>query len=293
MIEPFGYEERFAVSLRKMVLPTALCRPHPENARLHNLPAIAESLRNFGQQTPIVVQQSTGYIVKGNGTWEAATTLLGWANLAQSWEEFPDDIALAYLAADNKASDDSRYERTKQTQLLRHLANLDRLGLSLWNADELDDYEVGEQAILTEVEQFTGDYADAASGVQEQRAERSATGTGQKMRELPIVLTTEQAAQFTTNVDTLQKFYGTTGRIATIFRALQDQADLAAGKPTLLDAEEQRKAILTDLRNYFSQSPTDPWTRIAIVAYLQMQIAPALQPLRPDLRQTEAFDVAG
>lgn len=283
----FGYKERFAESLRKMVLPANLCAPHPDNARLHNLPAIAQSLRDYGQQTPIVVQATTGFIVKGNGTWEAATRLLNWQNLAQSWEDFDDQTAIGYLLADNKSSDSARYEKAKVTKLLRQLANADQLQLSGWTADELDDYEVGETPLLTEIEQFTGGYADA--GTEEQAERKAKEGrTGEKMREMPIVLTTADAAEFTGWVDELAKHWGASGRIATIFRAVKEQAAIARG--------DIAPDYLKTLRDFFSTHAQDAWTRPQLIAFFESNLRPALLYSHPenDLRQvagqTTAFD---
>lgn len=55
----------------------------PENPRKHNdknIQAIAASLKEFGQQRPIVVTRK-GIVVAGNGTLEAAR-LLKWGEIA-------------------------------------------------------------------------------------------------------------------------------------------------------------------------------------------------------------------
>lgn len=52
----------------------------PNNVRIHtkrNLDTIKNSLKEFGQVKPILVQKSTNYIIAGNGTYQAAKAL-GW-----------------------------------------------------------------------------------------------------------------------------------------------------------------------------------------------------------------------
>lgn len=64
----------------------------PANARQHgprNLDAIAASLSQFGQVSPLVVQQNTGRIIGGNGTYQAMRQL--------NWP----DALVAYVACDD------------------------------------------------------------------------------------------------------------------------------------------------------------------------------------------------
>ena len=53
---------------------------YPGNPRLHDVPAIAESLRVNGQYRPLVVQKSTRHVLAGNGTLEAAISV-GWEQI--------------------------------------------------------------------------------------------------------------------------------------------------------------------------------------------------------------------
>lgn len=76
----------------------------PANINVHNaydLEEIAKSLKEFGQRTPIVVNKG-GMIIKGNGTHEAAQTLLGWEKIwIARWECEDANAELRYAVADN------------------------------------------------------------------------------------------------------------------------------------------------------------------------------------------------
>ena len=53
-------------------VPLEKLSPYPYNARRGNVEVIRESLRVNGQYKPIVVQKSTGHVLAGNHTLEAA-----------------------------------------------------------------------------------------------------------------------------------------------------------------------------------------------------------------------------
>jgi len=83
-------------------------KPDPANARKHskrNLDAIAESLRQFGQQRAAVIR-SDGTVLAGNGMLDAARAL-GWTQVAVTVvpDEWTDDQARAYALADNRTAE--------------------------------------------------------------------------------------------------------------------------------------------------------------------------------------------
>lgn len=94
-------------------------RQDPNNARLHperNLQSIVQSLKEFGQQTPIVVD-CNGVILKGNGTWEAAVSM-GWTHIAVSRSSLTGVDAAAYSIADNRTCDLSEFDMVALANLL-------------------------------------------------------------------------------------------------------------------------------------------------------------------------------
>lgn len=50
------------------VVPVTSVTPHPRNVRHGDVGAITQSLAEFGQYRPIVVQRSTGHVLAGNRT---------------------------------------------------------------------------------------------------------------------------------------------------------------------------------------------------------------------------------
>lgn len=98
--------------------------PDPNNARKHsvkNLDSIKGSLRKFGQQKPIVVDEK-GIILAGNGTREAALEL-GWTHIhiirttLKGWE------AAAYAVADNRTSELAEWDMDYLKQHLEAFEN--------------------------------------------------------------------------------------------------------------------------------------------------------------------------
>ena len=81
-------------------------QPHPRNYNRHpaaQVKRIAHSLETFGQVRAVVVWR--GYFLAGHGVAEAARSI-GWATLEADAlpDDYPEEKALAYLAADNELS---------------------------------------------------------------------------------------------------------------------------------------------------------------------------------------------
>lgn len=119
---------------------------HPRNIRHGDIGAICTSLAAHGQYRPIVVQRSTGYILAGNHTYQAARSL-GWSEIAVTHVECDDEQALRILLVDNRANDLATYDDSALSDLLKELAATD-LGLdgTLFDGDALDDLikEIGD-----------------------------------------------------------------------------------------------------------------------------------------------------
>lgn len=103
-----------SAGLRIERVPVGDIRPHPRNPRVHdeaNLRAIAASLEEFGQRTPIVVWSKKNYIIKGCGTWQAISEILEWVEVdVVRAEGLTEKQALAYAVADNKTTDMSSFD---------------------------------------------------------------------------------------------------------------------------------------------------------------------------------------
>lgn len=120
--------------------------PDPENARTHdarNMDAIMASLREFGQQKPIVVD-ADGIVRAGNGTLLAAKRL-GWTQIAIVRSQLRGLDATAYAIADNRTGDLSEFNAQVLAQQLQQIPASKLVGFN--------DAEIGEiMASLSEKE---------------------------------------------------------------------------------------------------------------------------------------------
>jgi hypothetical protein len=111
--------------IQSLARPIAWFKPDPRNARKHsprNIKAIADSLRNFGQQKPVVALPD-GTVVAGNGTLEAAK-VLGLSSLACVVIE-DEKAARAYAIADNRTAELAEWDPTGLEDALKDLMVMD------------------------------------------------------------------------------------------------------------------------------------------------------------------------
>jgi hypothetical protein len=97
--------------LESLLVPIGSLTPDPANARLHparNLEAIRGSLARFGQQKPVVIDDS-GIVHAGNGTLAAAKAL-GWTHLAAVRSDLSGVELTMYGIADNRTSDMAEWD---------------------------------------------------------------------------------------------------------------------------------------------------------------------------------------
>lgn len=130
---------KIAPALRDLRIPIDSVAPFPGNPREGDVGAIAESLRRFGQQKPIVVQESTRYIVAGNHLWKGAKAL-GWSEVAANVVEMDDKTAEAYLIADNRTSELGSYDEEALGDLLRKIAQEGNLRGTGYDGDDVDEF---------------------------------------------------------------------------------------------------------------------------------------------------------
>lgn len=123
-------------------------RPHPRNYNKHpaqQVERIAGSLQMFGQVRSVVVWRD--YFLAGHGVREAALAL-GWATLRADVlpDDYPEELALAYVAADNELS---RLSDPDQAQLAELLSEAKAYDERLLAAIGYDDREL--QQLLQQV----------------------------------------------------------------------------------------------------------------------------------------------
>lgn len=111
----------------------------PDNVRKHDarsIDAIARSLSEFGQRKPVVLD-SSGTVITGNGTVQAAESL-GWKEVQAV--RIPDDWSAdkikAFAIADNRTSELSEFDTVKLLEQLTDLTDVEAVGFT---QDELDD----------------------------------------------------------------------------------------------------------------------------------------------------------
>lgn len=114
---------------------------YPDNPRVGDIPAIAESLKHNLQFQAIIVQRSTGFILAGNHTYEAAK-LLGWEELDVAYVDVDDRAALKIVLAANRTADLGTYNEDLLLSLLAELREgddglLDGTGYTDEDVDEL------------------------------------------------------------------------------------------------------------------------------------------------------------
>ncbi|MBH0778803.1 ParB N-terminal domain-containing protein [Nocardia bovistercoris] len=100
---------------------------YPGNARRGDVPLIAESLKANGQYRPIVVQKSTGYVLAGNHTLQAAASL-GWKQIDVHYVDVDDETARRIVLADNRTGDKGGYDVADLLALLEELPDLEGTG---------------------------------------------------------------------------------------------------------------------------------------------------------------------
>lgn len=106
--------------LETTLTPVEEVREHPDNPRRGDVEAIKESIRTNGVYRPIVVQESTGFILAGNHTYRAMKEL-GEEKVPVVFVDVDDTAARRIMIADNRTADLGDYDTDTLTQLLESL----------------------------------------------------------------------------------------------------------------------------------------------------------------------------
>ena len=93
---------------------------YPKNPRIGNIDIIAESLREHGQYRPLIVQRTTGYVLAGNHTLQAAQRLK-WKQVAVNYIDVDDEQAARIVLVDNRSQDLATYNATVLADILKGL----------------------------------------------------------------------------------------------------------------------------------------------------------------------------
>ena len=101
-------------------------RPYDNNPRLNDraVPAVAESLKKFGWQQPIVIDRN-GVIVCGHTRYKAALSLGMKTVPCKYADELTEDEITAYRLADNKTAELAEWDADKMTEELAKISRFD------------------------------------------------------------------------------------------------------------------------------------------------------------------------
>ena len=125
-------------------------KPYQKNPRhKYDINKVAQSIKEFGFQQPIVVDRA-GVIIVGHGRYEAAKSL-NLKSIPVTIADLPPEKAKAYRIADNKTNEYSDWDMGLLIQEFTDLLdnNYD-LELTEFDADELEKLIVGEKEGLTD-----------------------------------------------------------------------------------------------------------------------------------------------
>jgi len=124
-------------------------KEYPGNPRKGNIDSIAESLKANGQYKPIVVQESTNYVLVGNHTLKAIKKL-GWDFVDAVILDVDDESAKRIVLADNRTSDSSSYDYDLLAEMLKSMPTLEGTG---YDAEALNVLLNDVSGILPELQE--------------------------------------------------------------------------------------------------------------------------------------------
>jgi hypothetical protein len=101
-----------------VMVPVKLLKHAKVNPRRGAVAEVLESLKEFGQHRPVVVQKSTGEVIVGNHMLKAAIQL-GWDEIAMLMVDDDDPTALRRAVADNATGDKAKWDEEELGDVLK------------------------------------------------------------------------------------------------------------------------------------------------------------------------------
>lgn len=212
--------EIIAEALDALVSPISKLKPHPDNPRRGDVSGIASSLARFGQVRPILAQQSTGFVVAGNHTLQAAKQL-GWKRIAVAIVDLTDEDARAYMLADNRWSDVATNDDAALLAILRELGEAGQLDGTGYSPDDLDDLLALLDSQTTPHEPTSAHHSETP----EETAARVRPALA-PMVEVVLLMPMELKPVFADQLQRLRDRWGTTGVTDTILRAVAEASNV-------------------------------------------------------------------
>jgi ParB-like chromosome segregation protein Spo0J len=102
-------------------VPASSIKPHPRNARVGDVSAIRESIRENGFFGACIVQESTRYILAGNHRYLAAVAE-GATMIPCVFVDVEEDAAQRILLADNRTADLADYDHNALAEVLQEVS---------------------------------------------------------------------------------------------------------------------------------------------------------------------------
>lgn len=214
-----------AEALDSLTIPIKHVKPHPENPRRGDVAGIASSLARFGQVRPILAQKSTGYIVAGNHTYQAALQL-AWKKIAVAVVDLSDEDARAYMLADNRWSDVAQNDDAALLAILKDLGEAGQLDGTGYSPDDLDDLLALLDSQTLPPEPTAAEHSETA----EETAARVRPALA-PMVEVVLLMPLDLKPVFAEQLAALRESYGTTGVTDTIMRCIAEAASAIAPDP--------------------------------------------------------------
>lgn len=218
------------------LLPLAVAigslREDPDNVRQHDarsIDTIAASLKEYGQQKPIVVA-ADGTVRAGNGTLQAARKL-GWLRIATVVFDGDERRLKAFAIMDNRSAELSSFDEGALAQALEALqasgedfdvesigftdAEAMKLAGALEEADEDDDADDDDD----------DDVADLPSGSADPLAPQS------HVRMVQLFLNEDNQPVFMQQLKALAHHHGTDSVTDTVLKVIEEAAQQLAATP--------------------------------------------------------------
>lgn len=219
-----------AESLRALAVDINKLTPDPDNTVTHDaksVTAIQRSLKRFGQDQPLVVQEEGMIVRKGNGRLAAAREL-GWTHVAAVVVAEDNLAAVARSIADNRSGEFRTWDYSKLVSLLSTLKeggqDTDAVG---WDASQLDELiqQYGDEPnLIPSGAAADGSTPEPSEGSTEPTTDELLGGASQ-VRMVHLFFNVETFASFTNMTEQLQKKYGTDNQSDTVMEALRRSTD--------------------------------------------------------------------
>lgn len=115
----------YAPGLEHLMVPIDSIKPHPRNAKLHDVEEISGSIEDFSFADIVVVQKSSGYVIAGHGRLQALTKL-GASEVPALFVDLDDEDAGRFRLRHNASHDAGGYDKALLASVLQEYRESER-----------------------------------------------------------------------------------------------------------------------------------------------------------------------